>query len=168
MDFTFTSSHLNPFLYFGSVFVVAFLISGTLSFVLGTIAFQSEAISIIREDLKSFIGVTLLCAIVMTALSGIFYSDINAAITITAARADITSGIENAYGVELGDNQYRITFENSASSLSTVADGGVIETDSFSDGDNIYKFRVTDSKIILLEKAVTSGGDGFVESEHVK
>ena len=55
---------------------------------------------------------------------------------VNTARADITSGIENVYGVGLGDN--------------------------------IYEFRITDSTIILLEKAVTSDGEGFVESEHVK
>lgn len=169
MDFTFPTEQLSIILYLAVSFVALF--AGIFIFIPVVILAVSgkEAVREIREGFPLFVLFVSVLALFGTMISAISYPDVVARKEIGVARADITSGIERVYDVNVSESQYGIAFgKNQSSFLKTVRNGGVVETDSFLDGDNIYKFRVTDNKIILLEKPLTSGGDGFVEAERVK
>lgn len=169
MDFTFPTEQLSIILYLAISFVAIFAAILIFIPVVGLAVSGKEDVRGILKGFPFFVLFVSVLALFGTMISAIAYPEIAASKKIDAARADITSGIERVYDVNVSESQYGIAFgKNQSAFLQTVRNGGVVETDSFSDGDNIYKFRVTDNKIILLEKAVTSGGDGFVEAEHAK
>lgn len=171
MDFTFPAGQPSIILYFAVYFVAIFAAIFIFIFIPVVIlsSFRKEDVREMRKGFPLFVLFVSVLAVLGTMISAIAYPDVAASKEIGVARADITSGIERVYDVNVSESQYGIAFgKNQSEFLKTVRNGGVVETDSFSDGDNIYKFRVTDSTIILLEKSLTSGGDGFAEAEHVK
>lgn len=187
MDFTFPTSQLSIPLYFGIVFVVALIFSSIIT-VKELQRDGGERTPALFKNFRFFIGCVLFSSVATTAFSYALYPDISTAKTRIDSRAAITSGIESVYGVKLSYFQYETTFGNlSSSSFRMIKEGKVVETDSFNKENKIYKFRVVDDKITLLEMPVpheedkfgilggkvvllenTAVDDSFVEAEHVK
>lgn len=188
MHFTFPTGQLSIFLYFGIVFVISLIFSCVIMAKEARGA-GKDGTPAFFKDFRFFTCFVLFSAVATTAFSYALYPDAVAAKTIRESRSEITSGIKNVYGVELSNFQYGTTFGNlSPSSFQKIREGKVVETASFNEGDKIYKFRVTDNKITLLETTVTheeekfgvlggkivrleqtptSDDDDFVEAEHV-